>query len=98
MTTVLEHEVVETLRELADRCPTPADWHPGAAAIRAAVADFRAAVAALEAGDAWPADEVEAARARLDALPRPEGRHPYMETIVPALEAAELALDLIRVR
>jgi hypothetical protein len=36
--------------------------------------------------------ELAAAYERLGALPRPEGRHPFVDEILPALEAMEAAL------
>ncbi len=94
-----EPELVVVLRELLDACPVPAQWHPGYEAIGEVFADFRAAVEALEgAGTAPRGDEQEAvaaARARLEALPRPEGQHPYLDTIEPTLEAIEAAFDLL---
>jgi len=36
--------------------------------------------------------ELAAATARLEALPVPEGRHPFVEDIAPALEGMQAAL------
>ena len=100
-TTSAEVELVETLRELLDRCPFPSCWHPGWSAIAEVLEDFRAAVEALErpaelVTDCYkPGAEVAAARERLEALPRPAGQHPYLDVIVPTLEAMEAALDLL---
>jgi len=55
-------------------------------------------VAAQVDGDAEPAfapvvsPDVAAARQRLEALPRPSGRHPYLDEILPALDALRLVL------
>ncbi len=96
MSVALQIDVVETLRELLDACPVPARWHPGAAEIRQVFEDFRLAVETLEGHVTDCHLDVEAARARLDALPRPQGQHPYLDTIVPTLEAMEVALALLR--
>jgi len=99
--TVAEAELVETLRELLDACPFPSRWHPGWEAIAEVFEDFRAAVRALELPADFVTDcyedeqAVGAARKRLEALPRPEGQHPYLDAIVPTLEAMEAALDLL---
>lgn len=70
-----------------------------AAAIDAAAArpEALALFEAMLAGDAEPAfepgdPELEAAYDRLQALPVPEGQHPFLDEILPALEAAELLL------
>ena len=100
MTVACELETIEVLRELLNGCPFPSQWHPGAHRIAACFDDFRCAVEALEtAGEEEDADDggaaVRAARARLERLERPEGQHPYLDTILPTLEAMELALDLL---
>jgi hypothetical protein len=40
-------------------------------------------------------DAVAAAIRRLDELPRPDGKHPYLEDILPALEVAEVVLAAV---
>jgi hypothetical protein len=42
-----------------------------------------------------PEDAVAAAIRRLDELPRPDGKHPYLEDILPALEVAEVVLAAV---
>lgn len=96
MSVALEADVVATLRELLDACPFPSRWHPGAAEIAQVFDDFRLAVETLEGRVTTRHLDVDAAQARLDALPRPEGQHPYLDTILPTLEAMELALELLR--
>lgn len=39
--------------------------------------------------------EIAVALRRLDELPRPDGRHPYLEDILPALEVAEVVLAAV---
>jgi len=99
MTVACELETIEVLRGLLNRCPFPSRWHPGATRIAVCFDDFRCAVEALEtAGDEEGpdgSDAVRAARARFDRLERPDGQHPYLDTILPTLEAMELALDLL---
>ena len=83
------------MRALVEACPVPADWHPGAAGIRAWHADFRAAVDSLERGERWDEARVAVARARLDAMVDPEGRHPFVDEIVDALAATREAFDRV---
>ena len=67
------------------------------------VADDPAAAAALERlveSGASPASATGTGRLAdatrlLEALPRPEGRHPYLDVIVPALDAAALLLEAV---
>ena len=40
-------------------------------------------------------DAIAAAIRRLDELPRPDGKHPYLEDILPALEVAEVVLAAV---
>lgn len=71
-----------------------------AAAIERAIGNAEALdrFAALAAGETEPVFDAAAdpglteAYERLRALPRPEGQHPFLDEIVPALEAAELLL------
>jgi hypothetical protein len=100
VTVACEAETVEVLRELLNACPFPGSWHPGHDRIAVVFDDFRCAVEALETagGDDEDRDAslaVAGARSRLEGLPRPEGQHPYLDTILPTLEAMELALDLL---
>ena len=85
----------ERMRELLEACPVPAEWHPGAAAIRAWHEDFRAAVESLERGEGWPAPRVAAARGRLQGMVDPEGRHPFVDEVVETLGAMREALDRV---
>ena len=83
------------MRELCEECPVPADWHPGAAAIRAWHDDFRAAVESLERGEGWDGERLSAARDHLHAMVDPEGRHPFVDVIVDVLDASREALDRV---
>jgi hypothetical protein len=83
------------MRELLEGCPVPADWHPGAAGIRAWHADFRAAIESLERGERWDEARLAPARERLHSMVDPEGRHPFVGDIVDALAASREALDRV---
>lgn len=94
-----QRSLLAELRRLCERLPVPgADWHPHAAAIGAVRRDFERALGVcaahpelldgiLDGGDAG-----SDALTRLDALPRPEGRHPFLDEILPALDAARATL------
>lgn len=41
------------------------------------------------------ADELGAALRRLTALPRPDGKHPYLDDVLPGLEAATVLLTAV---
>lgn len=83
------------LRRLLAAFPVPgAAWHAWAEAIGEVHADLEAAVgvagehpAVPAAAPAAAAGTLAAARARLAALPRPDGRHPYLDEIEAALAA-----------
>jgi hypothetical protein len=72
-----------------------------AAAIEAIDGDepaLAALQALLESGSAAPPSsrpELAAAAARLEALPAPEGRHPFVDDILPALEAMHAGLAAV---
>lgn len=97
---------LDELRRLCERLPVPeGTWHPGAAAIAAVRRDFEWAlercaarpealtlVGEVDFDPAGADRELAAAWERLRALPLPEGRHPFLDEIVPALEAAEATL------
>lgn len=97
---------LDELRRLCGQLPVPdGTWHPGAAAIAAVRRDFEWALdrcARLPAALALVGDvdidssgadpELVAAWERLRALPLPEGRHPFLDEIAPALEAATATL------
>ncbi len=81
------------LRELAERMPVPdGAWHPHAALIREIRDELletleRVDEETLEALLDGPVPVPEPGSA-LAALPIPEGRHPYLDEILPVLEAA----------
>lgn len=86
-------------------------WHPGSDAIRRVDADVRTALdvlAADEGAAASLAALVEGDRTRVNgsgaigdavaglaALPRPDGKHPFLEDVMPGLEAAEAVLAAV---
>jgi hypothetical protein len=106
-------EATTVLRGLADAFPVPSPvWHAHVSELRACLADFAAAIAAIErdAAAAAALDRlIEAGRSplerpdgavgealrRLDGLPCPEGEHPYVDEIVPTLEAMRFALAAV---
>lgn len=91
-------DTLATLRALGEGLPVPdGRWHPYADRIARASTDDEAALAVL-AQSPQALDELErrleseerageapalAAHARLEQLPRPEGQHPFLDTICP---------------
>jgi hypothetical protein len=103
--------LVDELRAVWDRVPIPREsWHPGAAMIARLDQDVRNALRALadepgadsalaealsrEDGTAGEGAVGEALR-RLAELPRPDGKHPYLDDVLPGLEAAEALLAAV---
>jgi hypothetical protein len=91
--------MIDDLLPLAERLPVPdAGWHPHAALIRAVRDEL---LADLERLRQLPDAEERLTSllgvslaprpgSALAALPVPEGQHPYLDEILPALEAARL--------
>ena len=91
--------MIDDLLQLASRLPVPEGaWHPHAALIRAVRDELLVDLARLRACP--DAEERLTALLGVDLAPRPgsalarlplpEGRHPYLDEIRPALEAARL--------
>lgn len=100
----VERTVVEELRALALGLPIPQPaWHPHVEAIRRVRDDLLAALDQIEADvravealerllEGAPAPDVSTAELdRIEALPVPQGEHPYLDQILPVIEAARLA-------
>ena len=92
--------MIDDLLELAQRMPVPEGmWHPHAALIREVKDEFLADLERLRAlPDAeerlttlLDVDLVPLPGSALAGLPLPEGQHPFLDEILPALEAARLA-------
>lgn len=90
----LWHPWSETIRQLHEDVRTAlaalADDEEGRRALARLLADE-----AQTTAPAAPADAVAAAIGRLAALPRPDGKHPYLEDVLPGLEAAEALLGAV---
>jgi hypothetical protein len=91
--------VVDDLLQLAERLPVPdAGWHPHATLIRAVrdelLADLERLRALPDAEERLTSllgvDLAPRPGSALAALPAPEGRHPFLDEILPVLEAARL--------
>ena len=91
--------MIDDLLQLAERLPVPQGmWHPHAASIRAVRDELLADLARLRT--CADAEErlttllgvhlLPRPGSALAALPVPEGQHPFLDEIVPVLEAARL--------
>jgi hypothetical protein len=91
--------LIDDVRELARRCPKPAGaWHAFKATILGRFDDLELALEATIGGDVaaglrGPA--LAGATERLSSIVIPVGRHPFLDEVVPTLEAMHAALAAV---
>ncbi len=92
-TATATRELLAELHGLCERLPVPRPgWHSPVSQIAACRSDLEQALLDDDAEPAFAvvSPDVAPARQRLEALPRPSGRHPNLDEIFPALDALRL--------